>query len=61
MPWLLLRWVRRKQREFEKAYGQQHKKAGEMEVKFDPGKEKDNSDVQFGDYVDYEDLPEDKS
>lgn len=56
-PWILLRWVRRKQREFEKAQNRR-KKQGDVHVKYDPRRNKTHTDEGLGEYVDYEDVDE---
>ncbi len=56
-PWILLRWVKRKQREFEKAQGKGNR-TGDMNVEYDPKKTKTHIDEDLGEYVDYEDIDE---
>ena len=59
-PWILLRWVKKRQREFQDTY-QEKKKEGEMNINYDPQDNKTHIDGKLGEYVDFEDLPEDNN
>jgi hypothetical protein len=54
LPLLARYFLRRTQKSYQKQYQQPKKKAGEMNVEYQPEKKKELNDL--GEYVDYEDI-----
>jgi len=64
MPFILRSFMKRAQNQMNQQYNQQQdssKKEGEINIKTNPSKSKSSAEkAQLGDYVDYEEIKEDK-
>jgi len=58
MPWLLRYFIRKSQRQYQQAE-QKHRKNGDVHI--DYGAEKKGSKDSLGEYVDYEEITDEKS